>query len=1139
MSNENFCHLHVHSEYSQLDGFGTTDNYAKRASQLGFKYLGLTDHGSIDGLIKFQESCEKYNISPVLGCEGYIIPEIEEEEDKKGKKKIQRGHICLFVKNQKGFENLCNILTFANLEGFYYKPRFTFQTLLDNIEGLIVSTACVQSFVRKFDNKGVEFFHTLHDILKDDLYCEIMPHKLQVQVQANNLKLKLAKKTGCKIIATNDCHYINKVDHKAHEVLLAIQGKAKWEDPKRWKFNIKGLHLRSAKEMAKSLKEIGFYKKEYLYHTIELAEKCSEFKIPKRKVNLPRVKGVPINPQKEKDFLWSLCTEGYKEKYKSNIKKNREYYNRFKEEYRLITSKKFHRYFLIVWELVNWCKSKNVLVGPGRGSVGGSLIAYLLGITAVDPIEHNLMFSRFISEDRIDYPDIDIDFEDSQRHLVKQHLESKYGEGKVAGVSSFNRMKARAVVKNVGRVFDIHHSIINEFTKLVEDNDEGTGIQDAIESWDKAKQFAKEYPRVIRYAKKLEGIVFGYSQHAAALVLSKDDIGYSGRCNLIKRKDTLLVNWEKEDTEYVGLMKIDALGLKLLSILSEAKKLIKRNHNENIDFEKIDLNDKAVLKEISNGNTVGLFQLNTYAMTNLIKEMGVETFNHVSDAVALVRPGPLHSGMTADYIKRKHGRSWVKHHKVYEEITKDTFGILIYQEQIMEVISKVGGLPYSTADNIRKIIGKKRSKKEFRPYKKQFVKGCEKTQIFNREEANEFWEVLKEHAQYSFNRSHSVEYSTLAFWCAFLKKYYPTEFICASLTFGARDKKSLLVEEAYRLGLKIILPKVNKSDPIKWVAKRNKLYIPFIEVKGIGKVKALEAAVAPTSSGIKKFFNKKQKKENTTHKGSLGKLLKDIGAYEQNEKPSSITEKTKELFEFRVMSSTKENYPNLYSLFDNKLQSSLLNPALKGDYKALTSLKNKKGIVHKVKFKRHTNLLSCTSCNLRNECIAPVQPSSGIWNIVITGEAPGPEEDKHGRGFYEDAPAARVLWNSLGKKYPRKLFHVSNTNKCYPKESRRPSKDQIKICGEKYLHKEIKKIKPILILAFGNTSRYYFTGEASGILNMSGKTEWNEKYSSWIVWCVHPAATLHNPDNASYYLIGIKQFKKMLRILAPQIRAKK
>lgn len=1137
MDNLDFCHLHVHSEYSMLDGFGTTDNYAKKASELEFKYLGLTDHGLIDGLIKFQKSCKKYNITPILGCEGYIIPEIEEEpENKKVKKKRKNGHICLFVKNQTGFENLCNLLTFANTEGFYYKPRFTFQALLDNIEGLIVSTACVQSFTRVFNNKGIEFFYTLYDILKEDLYCEIMPHKLQVQIKTNKLKLKLAKKVGCKIIATNDCHYINKADHKAHEVLLAIQTKAKWEDPKRWRFNIKGLHLRSTKEMIRALKKIGFYKKEYLHNTIEIAEKCSGFIIPKRKINLPRVNKMLVVPRTEKKFLWNLCVKGFNDKFYSNIKNNNIYYNRLKEEYELIISKKFHRYFLIVWELVNWCKYKDILMGP-RGSVGGSLLAYLIGITTVDPIKHNLIFSRFINEDRIDYPDIDIDFEDSQRHLIKEHLESKYGEGNIAGVSSFNRMKARAAIKNVGRVFDIHHSEINEFTKLVEDNEEGTGIQDAIESWDKAKRFAEEYPKVIKYAKELEGIVVHKSQHAAALVLSKDNIGYSGRCNLTKRKDTSLVNWEKDDTEYVGLMKIDALGLKLLSILSEAKKLIEKNHNKEIDFEKINLNDKSVLEEINDGNTVGLFQLNTYATTSLIKEMGIENFNHVSDAIALVRPGPTNSGMTADYIKRKHGISWIKHHKIYEEITKDTFGILVYQEQIMEVICKVGGLPYSTADNIRKIIGKKRSKKEFRPYKKQFVKGCKKTKIFNREEANEFWEVLKEHAKYSFNKAHSVSYAMLAMWCAWLKKYYPTEFICASLTFGAQKKKSLLTEEAYRLGLKIVLPKVNKSDPIKWIAKRNKLYIPFIEIKGIGKVKAILASTAPTNIGIKKFFNKKQKKENIIHKGSLGNLLKEIGAYDQSEK-LQIADKTKDLFEFRITSSPRESYPNLYSLFDNNLHQSLLDSAVRGDPKALIGLKNKKGVIHKVKFKRHKNLLSCTSCNLKNECTAPVHPSSGIWNIAIVGEAPGSEEDKHGRGFYEEAPAAKVLWSSLGKKYPRKLFHISNVNKCFPRESRKPSKEQIKICGKKYLHKELKKVKPILILAFGNTSRFYFTGETSGILNISGKTEWNEEYSSWVVWCVHPAAILHNPDNKPYYLAGIKQFKKMIRILAPQIKSK-
>ncbi|HUU86394.1 MAG TPA: DNA polymerase III subunit alpha [Candidatus Glassbacteria bacterium] len=1128
-----FCHLHIHSEYSQLDGLGTIDGYTNKASEIGFKYLGLTDHGNMDGLIRFQKSCKQNGIKPILGSELYIVPEIKQGKDKSKK----RGHICVFVKNQTGFENLCRLLTFANLGGFYYKPRVTYDKILEHCKGLVISTACIQSFVRVFED-GEILFGKLQDIIGEDLYCEIMPHNDKLQIKTNELKVKIAKRYGCKIIATNDCHYINRADHKAHEVLLAIQRKAKWNDPKRWKFNIKDLYLKSPNEMKASLKKIGFYKKEYLSNTLEIAEKCSEFTIKKQEVKLPRVKGIPINSKREKAFLFKLCEKGFKEKFGFDIHKNKIYRKRLEEEYDLITKKKFHRYFLIVWELVKWCKENNILVGPGRGSVGGSLMAFTLGITSVDPIKHNLIFSRFITEDRIDYPDIDIDFEHTKRHLVKSHLESMYGNDKVAGVSSFNRMKARAVIKDVARVFDIHHSETNEFTKLIEDNDEGTGIQQAIDNWDEAKDFAIKYPKVVKYAKALEGIVRGYSQHAAALVISREEIGDCGRCNLLKRDDNILVNWEKSDTEYVGFMKLDTLGLKLLSILSETKRLIKESHNIEFNFEKINLDDKEVLKEINDGNTVGIFQLGTYATTNLIKEMGIEKFEHISDAVALVRPGPTNSGMTKDYIKRKHGYNWERKHKIYEDITKDTYGLLIYQEQIMSVISKVAGLSYTTADNIRKIIGKKRDRKEFKQYEKEFLNGAKKTKVFSPQESKEFWKGLQEWSLYGFNKSHSVEYAMLGYWSAYLKKYYPTEFICASLTYGAKEKKKELVEEAYRLGLNIILPKVNKSDPFRWIANGKNLHVPFIEVKGIGNVKAQEAASLNKldNSNIRTFMEEKgEKKIVAKRQGAMGKLMEKIGAYDQSHQ-TQVEEIVRDYFDFRVVADPKKNYSNIYKIFDDNLRLDQLDMALNGEYKILKKLSKRKTLIKQKTFKGHKKLSQCSVCKLRKECTFPVPPSPGKLNIMIVAEAPGPKEDETGKGLI--GPSGELLWKSIGKKkYPRELFHVTNCNKCYPKNSGKPSYEEIKICG-KFLSVEIKRVKPVLILALGNTPLYYFTGNKSGITNISGKIEWNELYSAWIVWCVHPAFVLHNPDNKHYLTTGIKQFKRAIRSLDVKISTK-
>jgi len=1116
-----FCNLHVHTEYSQLDGLGTAKDYAERAAFLGQKYLASTDHGNIDGLIKFQSACHKAGIKPVLGCEAYLTDDHDSKE---------RRHICLFIKNETGFQNLTKLLTSANLENFYYRPRILHDQLLNNCEGLVVSTACIATFI--FGKFGLILLKKLYDRLGPDLYFEIMPHNMPQQLDANAKVIKLAQKYGGKLISTNDCHYIKRGDAKAQEVLLAIQSKAKWKDPKRFRFTFTGLYLRSERDMRRAYRKQGELKPklvdESLDNTIELAEKCSGFTIKQMPVKLPRVKGRGIHLTAEPAFMINLCHDNFKKIFGKDMNSAPQYISRFKEELNLIIKKKFVRYFLIVWELIAWCKENNILVGPGRGSVGGSLIAYLMGITSVDPIEHGLLFSRFISEDRIDLPDIDIDFEHTKRHLVRQHLEEMYGENNIAGVSSFNRLKGRSVVRDVARVFEVPDGEVDRFAKLIDETDTDDAIQDVIDEYPEGQEFANEYPHVIKYAKRLEGQVRGYSQHAAAIVVSRSPIGQTGRCNLLERDGVTLVNWEKEDTEYVGLLKIDALGLKLLSILSETKKLIKDNYNKDIDLTTIPLDDEKVFKNISDGHTVGLFQMNTWAMTSLLTEMGKLTFSHVTASLALVRPGPSASGMTEEYIKRKNGKEWNRRHEVYEELTKETYGLLVYQEQVMSIISKVAGLPYSTADKIRKIIGKKRDPKEFEQYRKTFIKGCIKEKIFNRTEADEFWEGLQEWARYGFNKSHSVEYAILGYWCGWLKQYYPTEFICASLTHGAQKKKAELVEEAYRLGLVLVLPKVGISDPFVWRARGRQLFVPFIEVKGLGEKKAITAAQSNNKNGITKFFNKKETPTVQQHKGQMGKLLKSIGAYDVTVQQTNISQSVKDLFEFRIVTSAKNAYPQLSKIFGS-IRLDRMERIVHGDLAAITKYKPRKRLINNIAFEGHNNLSRCHDCELRDQASAPVHPSPGRINVIITGEAPGPDEDRKGKGFI--GRSGNMIWTELKQyKLRRAMFHITNINKCYPSISRKPNSEQIKVCS-KFIRREIKEVNPIIILAFGNTSQEFFTGKKSGIVGISGSITWDESHGCWIVWSVHPSFVLHNPDNKHYFTAAIKSFANLYKAL--------
>jgi len=597
------------------------------------------------------------------------------------------------------------VLTKANIDGFYYKPRIGFKSLLENHEGLVILTGCAASFLNL--PKGKEFFEALV-LDKADMYLEVMPHLSDEQKAINNLCIELSEKYSVPIVATNDCHYIKESDAIAQEILLAIQTKAKWGDPKRWRFNIDGLFLRSANQMREAFNLQGVFTPEEIESALDWAEdifqKCSGFRIEKQDISLPKVPG--YENEDPGDFIWNLAESKLREiSLDWSDEKFNQYADRLQEEWTLINKKGFSPYFLIVWELVGWCKKNEIMIGPGRGSVGGSLLAYLLNITSVDPIKYKLLFSRFIAEDRLDYPDIDIDFEDRKRHLIREHLEALYGKNHIASLSTFMSMKGRGTVRDVARVFDLPAFEVDEFAKTIiesTENEEGA-IEEAFKS-ELGQAFKEKYYGVCASMLLLEGQIRGCGQHPAAVIVSSQNLKEGDRGNLIIRSDEPVCNWDMPDAEYVGLMKLDILGLNTLSVLNETKRLIEDRTGEKFIFEDISLNDQGVYQQIYEGNTVGLFQISTWALTNLAKKIRATNINELSDIIALVRPGPMDSGMTDEYIARKNSGTWTKKNSIYEEATKNTYGIIVYQEQIMEVINKVAGLPYVEADKIRKII---------------------------------------------------------------------------------------------------------------------------------------------------------------------------------------------------------------------------------------------------------------------------------------------------------------------------------------------------------------------------------------------------------------------------------------------------
>jgi len=880
----NFCHLHLHTEISLLDGYGSVNKYIAKAKELGQNYNGCTDHGSIDNLLQWQIECDKQGVNPVLGAELYIVP--DKNIKAPGEK---RGHITIWVKNQSGWKTLCSLLTIANIQGFYYKPRIDYNTLLaHDLSGLIIATACAGSFLLLPDSKNL----LIQLQKKTQVYFEIMPHDIPAQKKIHNKIKELSIKfSDIQFVATNDCHYINEEEWEAQEVLLAIQSRSKWDDPKRWSFGFKGLHLRTADEMIKAFKKQGDFTEDIyiqaMKNSVKIARQCMGFRIPKQEISLPlppRFEG-----QNEIKLLEDICSQGYKDIFGID-NWSQEYIKRYDKEINLLKKKGFIRYFLIVYDLIEWAKQNNIFVGPGRGSVSGSVIAYLMGITQVCPVKFQLSFSRFINDARHELPDIDIDFEKRFRGKVVKYLGDTYGKNYTCGISTVGKMQSKAAIRDVSRVFDIPLQEVGVFAKSIyPSKNDDSDVQYSINNTREGKYFNKKYPNVMKLILKLEGQAKFAGAHAAAVVISSEDLTDTDKCVLIKRKDKIVCNWSMADSEYVGLMKLDILGLSTLSVLAESQRLI---NDDSFDFNKIPLGNKKTFKLINDGHTSGLFQISGKVCSDLCVHMKVHSFEDIVAAISLARPGPMDSGATEEFVKRKHGAKWEELHPIYEEITKDTYGICIFQEQVMKVISKIAGLSESIADKIRKVIGKKRDVKEFLPFKKMFMEGCKKMGTFSHKESENFWIELGKHANYSFNRSHAVAYALIGYWTAHLKSNYPEAFYAASLThnewneasYDPNKKKNTLLNEIRKAGYEVIPPKRKYSDTINWVFHNKNLYVPFLELNGIGESGANKCLKSVKKTKTQGFFGN-DFSSSKINKTKLDFLLEEMEV-DNNEIPS-------------------------------------------------------------------------------------------------------------------------------------------------------------------------------------------------------------------------------------------------------------
>jgi len=919
--------LHVHTHYSLFDGIATPQEYVDRAVSLGMPAIAITDHGSLSGHREMYRAAKEKGVKPILGIEGYMCDDRFDRRDKEDRKEpldMVYNHIILLAKNQKGLENLNKLNEIAWTEGYYKKPRIDFEVLEKYSEGIIVSSACPSGIIAKsielgelaVAKKHIEWFKK---VFAEDYYIEVMPHNAP---EINKTLLELADQYNIKSIVTPDCHHVDQSQKEIQEFKLILntysnktQKDATYEKSKKHKdmmdrldylygedrqmsFNKFEIHLLSYEEIKAAMEKQGIYREDIYSNTIDVYNKIEEYDI-RDGLNL-----LPVqykNPDKE---LEDLAIAGLKDK---GVYKDARYLERMDEELAVIKDKKFAPYFLVVRSMIAWAKKEGIMVGPGRGSSAGSLLCYALGITDIDPIKHGLLFFRFINPERNDFPDIDTDIQDSRREEVKDYLVRQYRH--VASIATFLSFKDKGVVRDIARVLNIPLPDVNKVLKLVDGWDDFCSSKTT--EW-----FREKYPEVEIYGEKIRGRIRGTGIHAAGVVTSKEPIfkyaPMETRNSPGSDERIPVVAVDMEEAEKIGLIKIDALGLKTLSVLKDTLDIIEQRDGKKIDLLSIDMDDRNVYQMLSDGYTKGVFQCEATPYTNLLIKMGVKNLAELAASNALVRPGAMNT-IGKDYIDRKHGRQNIDYmHQVLKPFTEETYGCILYQEQVMQACVELGGMSMSEADKVRKIIGKKKDAKEFDIFKDKFVEGA--SRFITPNNARDLWHDFEAHAGYSFNKSHAVAYSTLSYWTAWLKYHYPLEFMY-SLLKNEKDKdaRTEYLIEAKRMGISIKLPHINDSD------------IDFkIEGKGIrfglSAIKFISDKIAERYISARPFKSYKELEEFTFTKGNgvnsrALQALRIIGAATFNDNPRNDEEIKNNLYEYLNLPEFNMTVPSHYHAF--------------------------------------------------------------------------------------------------------------------------------------------------------------------------------------------------------------------------------
>jgi len=834
----NFVHLHVHTEYSLLDGACRISELVAQAKKHKMPALAITDHGVMYGAIQFYKEAIRQGVKPIIGCEMYVAH--QSRFDKSSQRKETPYHLILLVKNNEGYKNLIKLVTLSYLEGFYYKPRIDKEILREHSNGLIALSACLkgeipQCILQKNIKKAKEVALDFLDIFgEDNFYLELQKNGIPEQEIVNENLIEISQELSIPVVASNDIHYINKEDARAHEILLCIQTATNLSDSKRLKFATDVFYFNSPEEMNKNFAKVP----EALENTLRIAEKCN-LEIDFRQAQLPEFKVPPeynINT-----YLKELCYKGLNERY-SEVTKQLE--GRLEYELSVIKKMEFEPYFLIVWDFVRYAKEEGIMVGPGRGSAAGSLVAYCLNITNIDPIAYGLLFERFLNPERINMPDFDIDFCYERREEVIEYVSKKYGNDRVAQIITFGTMAARAAVRDVGRALGIPYARVDTIAKMIPWEPNIT-IEKALKMESRLKELMKndeDIKKLIETASSLEGLARHASTHAAGIVLSRKPL--TDYVPLQKTAEgEICTQYAMTELEELGLLKMDFLGLRTLTVISNALKIIKHTRGEMVDINKIPLDDKKVYKMLSKGNCAGIFQLESDGMRDLVKRLKPENIEDITALLALYRPGPLGSGMIEDFINRKKGTIEIKYaHPQLESILKETYGVIVYQEQVMKIASELAGFTLGQADILRKAIGKKQ-KGVMEKQRELFIKGAQKNNI-KKNTAVEIFDLIAYFAGYGFNKSHSVSYAFISYQTAYLKTHYTLEYMASLLTsiMGNNDKVALYIKECRNMNIEILPPDINQSLVNFTVVGGKAIRFGLAAVKNVGE-KAIKSII--------------------------------------------------------------------------------------------------------------------------------------------------------------------------------------------------------------------------------------------------------------------------------------------------------